>query len=470
MTGAVEAIALAIHGVEDQDDSGLTHLIMGLLSVLSAEGVDRSILAGLAAAPSTVLAIASPPTSEEAVDQALGRLVGGSILTRSESGQVFSMHRLVSRVVRERDEADGRLLSTLRVAVALLQGLQVPDEDGWLRREEGSQLVEQVSAVWAVSTGRGAAADPQFREVAEQLISLRNWSVRQLTAAADLSRAIGLGVTVLENCKGLLGPGHAATLAARGNLAGAYESAGQLGEAIALYERNLADRERLLGPGHPGTLAARGNLAGAYLNVGRPGEAIALHERNLAARERLLGPGHPDTLTARGNLAGAYMWAHRLRKAIALHERNLAARERLLGPDHPDTLTARGNLAGACTLAGRLRRAFSLRRLNAAEARRALEVGHPWRRRYQVRFWWYLPIPVILAMLALGAVWLMWTGDYYGAIVVLLCLALVVLAAPTFRLFQRFQAARDWRFLSSPWYEQLRHPIVRATRQDIRRV
>ena len=594
--GAVEAIALAIHSVEDQDDSGLTRVIMGLLSVLSAEGVSRSILAGLAGAPSTALAIGSAPKSDEAVDQALGRLVGGSILTRSETGQAFSMHRLVSRVVRERDEAEERLLSTLRVAVALLQGLQVPEEDGWLRREAGSQLVEQVSAVWAASTGRAADDDPQFREVTGQLISLRNWSVRQLTVAADLSRAIGLGVTVLADCEGLSGPEHPDTLSSRNNLAAAYESAGQLGEAIDLYERNLADRERLLGPDHPDTLTSRGNLAGAYesagwprkandlyernladrerllgpdhpdtltsrgnlagaygsagrlreaialyernladsvrllgpdhpgsltarnnlagayINVGRSGEAIALYERNLADRERLLGPDHPGTLTARDNLASAYMWAHRLRKtidlyernladrvrllgpdhpgtltarnnlalayryagrlreAIALHERNLADSERLLGPDHPGTLTARNNLAGACTLAGRLHRAFSLRRLNAAEARRALEVGHPWRRIYRRRFWWYLPIPVILAMLALGAVWLMWTGDYYGAIVVLLCLALVVLAAPTFRLFQRFQAARDWRFLSSPRYEQLRHPIVRATRQDIRRV
>lgn len=107
-------------------------------------------------------------------------------------------------------------------------------------------------------------------------------------------------------------------------------------------------------------------------------------------------------------------------------------------------------------MAGQLRRAFSLRRLNVAEARRALEVGHPYQRRYQRRFRWYLPLPVILAMLALGAVWSMWTGNYYGAIFVLLFLALVVLAALAFLMFQRLLVARDWRFLSSPWYEQLR--------------
>jgi len=594
--GAVAAITLAIRNVEDQDDSGLTHVIMGLLSVLSAEGVGRFILAGLAAAPIATSSVPSPLASDEAVDQALGRLVGGSILTRSETGQSFSMHRLFSRVVRERDEADGRLLLTLRVAVDLLQGLQVPDQEGWLRREAGGQLVEQVSAVWAASSGRADAYDPQFREITEQLISLRNWSVRQLTIAADLSRAISLGVTVLADCERLLGPDHPDTLASRHNLAGAYESAGRLREAIAVYERNLADcerllgpghrdtlasrhnlagayksagwprkaidlhernladRERLLGPGHPDTLASRHNLAGAYGSAGRLGEAIDLYERNLADRERLLGSDHPDTLASRDNLAGAYMWADRLREPIALHERNLADRERLLGPDHPDTLTSRhnlalaymwagrlhkaidlyernladserllgpdhpdtlasrhnlalayryagrlrqaialhernladserllgpdhpdtlisrNNLAGACTLAGQLRRAFYLRRLNAAEARRALEAGHPWRRRYRRRFQLYLSLPVILAMLALGTVWSMWTGNYYGAILVSLCLALVVLTVLTFRMLRRLLAARDWRFLSSPWYDQLRHPIARAIQQDIRRV
>jgi tetratricopeptide (TPR) repeat protein len=454
--GAVEAIALAIHSVEDQDDSGLTRAIMGLLSVLSAEGVGRSILASLADAPITVPAIASPHISDEAVDQALGRLVGGSILTRSETGQAFRMHRLVSRVVRERDEADGRLLSTLRVAVDLLQGLQVPHQDGWLRREAGSELVEQVSAVWAASRGRATADDPQFREVTEQLISLRNWSVGQLTVAADLSRAISLGVTVVADCERLLGPDHPDTLTSRGDLAGAYESAGRLGEAIALLVRNLADRERLLGPDHPDTLTSRNNLAGAYRWAGRRRKAIALHERNLTDRERLLGPDHPDTLASRHNLALAYESAGRLGEAIALLERSLADCQRLLGPDHPDTLISRNNLAGAYRWAGRLRRAFSLRRLNAAEARRVLEVGHPDRRRYRRRFWWYLPLPVIFAMLALGTVWSMWTGNYYGAIFVLLCLALVVPAALAFRVFQRFLAARDWRFLSSPWYEHLR--------------
>ena len=43
--GAVEAIALAIASAGDQDESGLTRVIIALLAVLSAEGVSRAVLA-----------------------------------------------------------------------------------------------------------------------------------------------------------------------------------------------------------------------------------------------------------------------------------------------------------------------------------------------------------------------------------------------------------------------------------------
>ena len=376
--GAVEAIALAVHTVEIQDDSGLTGLIMGLLSVLSAEGVDRSFLSGLTAAPITALSVSPFPAPDEAVDQALGHLVAGSILTRSQTGQVFSMHRLVSRVVRERDEAEGRSLIILRAAMDLLHALEVPRGEEWLHRETGSELVEQISSLWAVSSSLVEADDPQFCTDIERLIALRNWSVGQLTGAADLSRAISLGATVQAECERLLGLDHLDTLTSRGNLAQAYRSAGQVREAIALHERNLADRERLLGPDHPDTLTSRDNLAKAHKSAHHLREAIALHERNLADRERLLGPDHPDTLTSRGNLAKAYGSAGQVREAIALHERNLADRERLLGPDHFDTLTSRNDLAGAYGAAGRVREAIALHQRNLADRERLLGPDHPY--------------------------------------------------------------------------------------------
>ena len=376
--GAAEAIALAVRNVEDRDESGLTRLVMRLLSVLSAEGVDRFVLARLADLPVTAEhPVTSPGVSAEAVDSALGRLVAGSILTRSSTGQAFSMHRLVSRVVREREGADGRLLATVRVAADLLVSLEVPSEEGWRRRQAGSHLVEQVSAVWAAASALAGSGDSGVRELTVQLMALRNWSVSQLTVAADLPRAMSLGAVVLADGERLLGPDHPGTLAARANLALAYAATGRPREAIPLLERNLADQERLLGPDHLSTLSTRAQLAVVYKEAGRLREAVSLFERNLADRERILGSDHPDTLAARDALAMAYRGMRRMREVTRLLERNLADRERVLGADHPDTLAAYQNLAAAYMREARRGAGVRLYERNLADRERVLGSDHP---------------------------------------------------------------------------------------------
>ena len=214
-------------------------------------------------------------------------------------------------------------------------------------------------------------------------------------AAADLTRAIDLGLRVAADRERVLGADHPDTLRSRNNLAGAYRSAGRLDEAIALYERTLADRERVLGADHPDTLTSRNNLAGAYQSAGRlergdravradphrpragPGRrpprhpglaqqprrrlrvggaaragdrAVRADPRRPRAGAGRRPPRHPDLpqqprlrLPVGGAAAS---------EAIALYERTLADRERVLGPDHPDTLTSRNNLACAYQSAG----------------------------------------------------------------------------------------------------------------------
>ncbi len=70
---------------------------------------------------------------------------------------------------------------------------------------------------------------------------------------------------------------------------------------MPLFERVLADCEQL-GPEHPATLASRGNLAGAYRDAGRLEQAVPLLERTLAGSERILGPDHSNTLASRTTL------------------------------------------------------------------------------------------------------------------------------------------------------------------------
>ena len=117
--------------------------------------------------------------------------------------------------------------------------------------------------------------------------------------------------------------------------------------AIPLFEEVLAERVRVLGADHPDTIASRGNLAGAYESAWCLGKAISQYKKVLAHQLRVLGAGHPDTIASRNNLASAYYAAGRLGEAIPLLKEVLADSLRVLGPDHPDTLTSRRNLEAA---------------------------------------------------------------------------------------------------------------------------
>ena len=127
---------------------------------------------------------------------------------------------------------------------------------------------------------------------------------------------------------------HANTLAARGNLANSYRSAGRIPEAIILQEQVLADRVSVSGDHHRNTLGARGSLASSYWSAGRIPEAIILQEQVLADSMNVFGDLHPDTLTIRANLAASYWSADRIPEAITLL-RQAVKQATTLGFEHP---------------------------------------------------------------------------------------------------------------------------------------
>ena len=354
------ALLLNVSAAEAGDTTGLTSRLLRVVAILSAEGVRRRILDGLA------------DGSQALVDAALQRCTEWSLLTWSVTGDAVIMHRLLARVLRERHQATGEQAVAVEMALDLLEP-QVFDEDqAWERREEGADLAAHVEAI--CEQADAVASD---LALTTRMLEARSWAVRQLHAAADLTRAIDLGERTLADRERILGPDHPDTLFSRNNLAYAYQSAGRLAEGIPLFERNLADRERIMGRDHPDTISSRNNLAYAYQSAGRLDEAIPLIEQTIADSERVLGPDHPHTLTYRNNLGSAYESAGQFAEAIPLIEQTLDGRERVLGPDHPDTLSSRNNLAYVYQSAGRLAKAIRLSEQNLADRERVLGPDHP---------------------------------------------------------------------------------------------
>jgi tetratricopeptide (TPR) repeat protein len=365
------ALLLSIQGAEHVEDGGLTGRVLRVAAVLDPAGIQPALLDRL-----------TPPRPEpvparRALRAAEERCLARSLLTpveptTTQQGQVWVMHRLVARVLRDRDTTDGTLADTAVTALDLVEPELFDEEQAWSRRDDGSTLVGHIQALWGACEHLTDQTDLLTR-----ILQSRSWAVRQLTEAADLTLAIATGTQTLADTERVLGPDHPDTLASRNNLAGAYESAGRLEEAIGLYEQTLTDQQRVLGADHPQTLASRNYLAGAYKSAGRLEEAIGLLEPTLADTERVLGPDHPQTLTSRNNLADAYESAGRLEEAIGLYEQTLTDRQRVLGPDHPDTLGSRNNLAYAYESAGRLEEAIGLYEQTLTDTERILGPTHP---------------------------------------------------------------------------------------------
>ena len=356
------AFQSALERIEDQSHhrEAIARAQLGDLSVLAASGIPARWLEAL-------------DGGSDDAREALSELIESSVCQLSEDRSKVMIHGLQGRVIREtRQDEPARWEWVEEEAAELLGAVDVtaiPVSDSGRRRREALDLVEQLRAV----AGQDYSKSLFFHLcTADALVH----ALRYAVDLGDPQAAVSLSAAV-DFLDETLGPDDPRTLAARGNLAVAYQSAGRLDQAVLLFEQVLAAHEHVLGPDHPGTLAARNNLAGAYESAGRPDEAIDLFERTLEDRKRALGENHPDILTLRNNLAFAYRSAGRLDKAIPLFKRNLEDRKRILGPDHPDTLTSRDNLASIYRSAGRLDEAIDLYKQNLTDRERILGLDHP---------------------------------------------------------------------------------------------
>ena len=264
------------------------------------------------------------------VRDTLSSLTSASILQESIDGNKTIIHRLQGQVYRETYLNNQEKFDEARAhATSILNEINVDRLENFeQQRQETRNLVEQIGAATSQDHSHPLFSDPDF--VALLATTIRN--------AADLGMpqlALTLTDSVTQAGKSL-GPNQPHTLAARHNLACAYQDTGRLNEAITLHQQTLENLTGILGPDHPSTLASRNNLAYAYQAAGRLDEAIALYEQTLEDRTRILGPDHPDTLISRHNLASAYRAAGRAEEAEKLFETPSGSEDEQDGTDNPD--------------------------------------------------------------------------------------------------------------------------------------
>ena len=210
--------------------------VLSALSLMAESGVPRDWLYGVG-------------DDEHTSREAVGELLGRSVLAESEDGSVVSLHRLQGQVIRE-DRATGRGLDPLRAVVEILSGIDPTTPVDYLQRRALSSLLgSQLVAIHDQGHSWALLEDPQLLAIAGRLIFQSN-------ELGDPYTSIGLAAYVAD-MERVLGGDHPDTLGSRNNLAYAYRSAGDLAKAIPLYQQTLADMERVLGGDHPNTLGSR---------------------------------------------------------------------------------------------------------------------------------------------------------------------------------------------------------------------
>ena len=353
------------------------------------------------------------PAEDEDAHDALTELIHRSIVQQSTDGSTTMLHRLQAQVLRESwnetecDEAH-------KSAAALLSKVDInmlPREDTKSRQSECIRLIEQL---YAISSQEHCHSLFQLKEIILQLnqvflhshdlgliqetlklqsavkiiqelfgrddpitLNSRFNLASAYSSSGNLTDAVSLYESVLEDCTRILGADDSRTLTTRNNLAYTYQEAGRLPEAISMFEQILDDSMRILGSDHPNTLATRNNLAGAHCAAGHLTEAIDLYKQVIVDRTRVLGEDHPDTLTSCNALAGAHYATGHLTEAINLYEQVLENRTQALGENHLDTLTTQDNLARVYASKGDFDEAITMYQRLITIRTRLLDSDHP---------------------------------------------------------------------------------------------
>ncbi|MFF0379688.1 tetratricopeptide repeat protein [Actinoplanes missouriensis] len=311
-------------------------------------------------------------------------LVKNSLLLWSETYAYGSVHRVVSRVIREdairRDEIYGSLYWTVEALRGATRIESAPS--AWL-----TELIEQSSWVFkhALDVHESLTGDQVhwLLEVGDSMTQF-SWTMGLLAPNFRCCQALSeLAAARLPSDSPLRHRAHSRYVLAlhgRGRIDAAFELGERLsgeiaaGSTLALEHQALMIRVHLSRGDATGAVAVgRRALQAAEaasrtddlpLNQIRNNLGLALHELGLYEEERTLytraleesraklHPDHPLLLHLENNLANLLGELGLWRESVEAHSRVLESRRRTMGDLHPDTVRSLGNLASAATKMG----------------------------------------------------------------------------------------------------------------------
>ncbi|KAL8658742.1 MAG: hypothetical protein Q9226_000813 [Calogaya cf. arnoldii] len=306
------------------------------------------------------------PFSVHRLRAALARLTQKSLVSTRRKGDVdvFSMHPLVHRWVRERPQMSlgERALWCQATITMLNQCIPLPPLGG--KESEVAfrrQLLPHVDAVRKFQQEIELALAEKLKLRTLSSIFLPRQHTMDRAKAQQYARfsrlyfecgqfqdAADLQEQVKDYAVSMLGLDDERTTLILLALSGTYVTLTRVNDAIALQKQALETCEYALGPEHPRTLKVMDMLGKCECLRGRFKEARKLHEDALAGMQKVLPANHQDIFLAMDNLGVVWHRYFQYEKAEHLHTQAVVGLTKALGKDHPDTLFAKENLALTC--------------------------------------------------------------------------------------------------------------------------
>jgi tetratricopeptide (TPR) repeat protein len=267
------------------------------------------------------------------IEDILDPLTKFSLIHRNPGKSLYSIHRMVQVVLRDRmDETDQRMWSE-RVAKAVNCAFPEVEFSNW---KTCDILLPQAKTCSELIDKYG------FEN--PEAANLLNGAGCYLRVRARFEEAHPFFIRALEIREKIFKPDSQEIAKSLNSLAGLYLDRGKYAESEPLYKRALEIRERILKPDHPDVAKSLNNLAVLYQAQGKYEDSEPLFKRALEIRERILKPDHPDIAASLNNLSSLYQAQGKYNDSEPLFKRALEISEKALGSVHPGVAANLNNL------------------------------------------------------------------------------------------------------------------------------
>lgn len=302
--------------------------ILSLMAVFDRQGIPKSLLQ-------------KDGETRVSLNLALGLLQGFSLIT--QSGESFSMHRLVSLATEAWLETDGHKWGNVRADAIAILASKFPET--YSNIVECDALIPHVFAVTRYDTSSDASK-LLLASLVERVAAYYGARGRTGNQLGMLSRAMKMR----EEVNGKDSEDVLECLACIGN---AEEDRGNYGVAEATHQKVYEARLKSLGRDHRLTLRSLVSVGGALWLQGKFAAAKDVLEQASTAMNKSLGPSDSETLDCLQDLAVTYDELGDLLAAERMHRKNLDLEIKAEGQSSSAVAATLGNLASCLNRQGK---------------------------------------------------------------------------------------------------------------------